>query len=133
MDYSVDDFNRDFPNDAACLDHLVAMIYPQGITCRSCGVMRKHHRLNARRALSCDYCGTHVYPLAGTLFGKSSTSLKCWFYAMYLVVSTGGDVSEKELQRELGVAQKTAGRMLQQIGTLLPSPIPGGIMARAAI
>jgi hypothetical protein len=52
---------------------------------------------------------------------------------MYLVVSTGGDVTEKELQRELGVAQKTAGRMLHQIATLLPSPIPGGIMARAAI
>lgn len=126
MDYSVDDFNRDFPSDAACLDQLVAMIYPGGITCRSCGVTRKHHRLNSRRALSCDYCGTHVYPLAGTMFGKSSTSLRCWFYAMYLVVSTGGELSEKELQRELGVAQKTAGRMLQQIASLFPAQATAG-------
>jgi len=119
MDYSVEDFNRDFPNDAACLDRLVAIIYPLGIECRNCGVPRKHHRLNARRALSCDYCGTHVYPLAGTMFGKSSTPLKCWFYAMYLLVSTAGDLTEKELQRELGVAQKTACRMMQQITPLL--------------
>jgi len=60
-----------------------------------------------------------VYPLAGTIFGKSSTPLKCWFYAMYLVASTGGGLSERELQRELGVAQKTAGRMLRQISALL--------------
>jgi len=118
MEYSVDEFNVDFPNDAACLDHLVGMIYPDGIVCRSCGVRRKHHRLSARRALSCDYCGTHVYPLAGTMFGKSSTPLKCWFYAMYLVASTGGTLTERELQRELGVAQKTAGRMLRQIAVL---------------
>lgn len=119
MDYSVDEFNADFPNDAACLDHLVELIYPDGIVCRSCGVRRKHHRLNGRRALSCDYCGTHVYPLAGTMFGKSSTPLKCWFYAMYLVASTGGTLTERELQRELGVAQKTAGRMLRQIAVLM--------------
>lgn len=119
MDYSVDDFNRDFPNDAACLERLVAIIYPAGIECRNCGVPRKHHRLNARRALSCDYCGTHVYPLAGTMFGKSSTPLKCWFYAMYLLVSTAGHLTERELQRELGVAQKTASRMRHQILPLL--------------
>lgn len=124
MDYSLEDFNRDFPNDAACLDHLVAMIYPSGILCRNCGIPRKHHRLNARRALSCDYCGTHVYPLAGTLFGKSSTSLKCWIYAMYLMASTETNLTEKELQRELGVAAKTAGRMLHEIRSLL-SETPG--------
>src|SRR5574338_1344772 len=110
MDYTVEQFNADFANDAACLDHLVALIYPDGIECRSCGMRRNHHRLNGRRALSCDYCGTHVYPLAGTMFGKSSTPLKCWFYAMYLVASTDGTLSERELQHELGVAQKTAGR-----------------------
>lgn len=125
MDYSLEDFNRDFPNDAACLDQLVALIYPSGIVCRNCGIPRKHHRLNARRALSCDYCGTHVYPLAGTLFGKSSTSLKCWIYAMYLMASTEADLTEKELQRELGVAAKTACRMLHEIQSLLSeTPAP---------
>jgi hypothetical protein len=119
MDYSVAEFNSDFPTDAACLDHLVAIIYPRGIICRSCGMVRKHHRLNARRALSCDYCGTHVYPLAHTAFGKSSTPLKCWFYAMYLAVSTDGTITDRELQLELGVAHKTASRMLSQIAALM--------------
>ena len=132
MDYSLEDFNRDFPNDAACLDQLVALIYPSGIVCRNCGIPRKHHRLNARRALSCDYCGTHVYPLAGTLFGKSSTSLKCWIYAMYLMASTGADLTEKELQRELGVAAKTACRMLHEIRSLLSeAPMPRTLEAAA--
>ena len=43
--------------------------------------MRPHHRLAKRKAYSCDYCGTHVYPLAGTIFEKSRTPLKSWFYA----------------------------------------------------
>jgi hypothetical protein len=136
MDYSLEDFNRDFPNDAACLETLVAIIYPAGIQCRSCGVLRKHHRLNARRALSCDYCGTHVYPLAGTMFGKSSTPLKCWFYAMYLMVSTDGVLSERELQRELGVAQKTASRIREHIAPLISlthnAPVTAAASERSA-
>jgi len=132
MDYSVADFNRDFPDDGACLEHLVLLIYPDGIRCRSCGVPRKHHRLNARRALSCDYCGTHVYPLAGTLFGRSSTTLKRWFYAMYLLLSTDGELTDKELQRELGVAQKTAGRMLAEITSLIHAESAPATIARIA-
>jgi hypothetical protein len=30
-----------------------------------------------------------MHPTAGTIFHKSSTSLHLWFYAMYLMTSTG--------------------------------------------
>src|SRR5215217_7110676 len=117
--YTIYDFNRDFPDDDACLDFVASLIYPDGIPCRTCGEIRPHARLNRRKAYSCAYCGTHVYPLAGTIFEKSSTPLKSWFYAMYLISSTRCGVSAKQIERELGVTYKTAWRVFNQIRKLM--------------
>jgi hypothetical protein len=117
--YTIRDFNRDFPDDDSCLEQIVVMLYPEGIFCRKCGEARPHAKLTNRpKAYSCDYCGTHVYPLAGTIFEKSSTPLKSWFYAMYLMGSTRCGISAKQLERELGVTYKTAWRMFTQIRKL---------------
>ena len=117
--YTIHDFNRDYPDDDACFEAVVAMVYPDGITCRKCGQVRPHAKLSNRRALSCAHCGTHVYPLAGTIFEKSTTPLKSWFYAIYLMGSTRCGISAKQLERELGVTYKTAWRMFKQIRALM--------------
>jgi transposase-like protein len=118
--YSVLDFNNEFPNDSACLEHVKEQRWPNGITmCPKCKVERKHHRVGNRTAYACDHCGNHRYPLAGTIFEKSSTSLKIWFYAMYLMGSTRCGISAKQVQRETGVTYKTAWRMFNKIRTLL--------------
>ena len=117
--YAIADFNRNFPNEDACLEAVLAMVYPDGIVCRKCGVVRPHARITGRKAYACDYCGTHVYPLAGTIFEKSTTALKSWFYAMYLMGSTRCGISAKQLERELGVTYKTAWRMFTQIRKLM--------------
>jgi transposase len=117
--YTIHDFNRDFPDDHACLDYIRDLIYPDGIECRGCERVTKHHRLNGRKAYSCDRCGTHVYPLAGTIFEKSRTPLKSWFYAMHLIASTRCGISAKQLERELGVTYKCAWRMFHQIRDLM--------------
>src|SRR5215210_8934728 len=98
-------------------------LYPDGIECRSCEVVTKHHRLTKRKAYSCDRCGTHVYPLAGTIFEKSRTPLKSWFYAMFLMSVTRCGISAKQLERETGVTYKTAWRMFKQIRTLMGEEI----------
>src|SRR5207245_11407884 len=72
-----------------------------------------------RTAYACDHCGNHIYPLVGTIFEKSSTSLWLWFYAMYLMCSTRCGISAKQIQRETGVTYKTAWRKFRQIRTLL--------------
>ena len=118
--YSVMDFNNEFPNDSACLEHIKEQRWPNGVTmCPKCRVERKHHRVGNRTAYACDHCGNHRYPLAGTIFEKSSTSLKIWFYAMYLMGSTRCGISAKQVQRETGVTYKTAWRMFNLIRTLL--------------
>ena len=118
--YSMRDFMNDFPTDAACLEYLKEQRFPDGITqCAKCGVERKHHRVGNRTAYACDYCGHHIYPLAGTIFHKSPTPLRLWFYAMFLMGSTRCGISAKQIQRETGVTYKTAWRMFRQIRSLL--------------
>jgi transposase len=118
--YTINDFNRQFPDDAACLEHLKEQRFPGGVTyCETCQQDRKHYRIKGRPVYSCDHCGTQISPMAGTIFEKSSTSLRLWYYAMYLMASTRCGISAKQIQRETGVTYKTAWRMFKQIRSLL--------------
>jgi transposase len=116
--YSLMEFMRECPDDAACLDMLWRERYaPDGhrAACPKCKRTRKFHRIASRPAYSCDTCAHSLYPLAGTIFHKSSTSLHLWFYAIYIMASTRCGVSAKQLERELGVTYKTAWRMFNLI------------------
>lgn len=121
--YTIKDFNTQFPDDDACLEFLKEQRYPGGMAhCEKCDKERKHHRVSGRPAYACDYCGSMISPMAGTIFEHSSTSLRLWFYAMYLMASTRCGISAKQIQRETGVTYKTAWRMFKQIRSLLSEP-----------
>jgi transposase len=118
--FSVREFFARFPNDEACLEHIMSVRYGLRHTCRKCGVPgTTFHRLAKRPAYTCAQCGDHLYPCAGTVFQDSRTPLTVWFYAIYLFVTTRHGVSGKELQRQLGVTYKTAYRMGMQIRKLM--------------
>ena len=118
--YTLKHFNQQFPDDSACLEWLKEQRFPGGIGhCDKCGVERKHHRVTGRPAWACDYCGSMVSPMAGTIFEKTTTPLSLWFYAMYLMSATRCGISAKQIQRETGVTYKTAWRMFKQIRTLM--------------
>ena len=136
--YTRKDFDRDFPNDGACLDWLVSVNYPDGIACASkiCGgKVRKHYRVAKRLSYSCDVCGHHVHPMAGTIYEKSSTPLRTWFLAVYLMSTTRTGISAKWLERQIGVTYKTAWRMFKQIRSMLDEGKPslGGKGVRVEI
>jgi transposase-like protein len=122
--YTINQFNADFPTDDACLEYLKEQRWPGGVTfCEKCKQERKHYRVTGRTAYACDHCGNHIYPLAGTIFHKSSTSLRLWFHAMYKMGSTRCGISAKQIQRETGVTYKTAWRMFKQIRSLLSEDV----------
>src|SRR5438105_11507195 len=108
-----------FPDNDACLDYLKERFYPEGTPCPKCEKVTRFHRIKGRSAYSCQFCGHHVYPTAGTIFHKSTLSLQLWFFAIYLMASTRCGISAKQLEREIGVSNKTALRMFRQIRTLL--------------
>jgi len=115
------EFLREFPDDAACLEHLWRSRYSEdgeNAECPKGERKRKFKRYatkQGRQSWTCTGCGHHVHPTAGTIFAKSSTSLHLWFYAMYLMASTRCGISAKQLERELGVSYRTAWRMLNKI------------------
>jgi transposase len=112
------EFMQTYPDDASCLDYLWRERYASDgyhAHCPKCDQERKFHRVKSRPSYSCDSCGHHLHPLAGTIFHKSSTSLHLWFYAFYLITSTRCGISAKALERELGVTYKTAWRMFNLI------------------
>src|SRR5579863_1928741 len=116
--YSIMEFMREFPDDAACLDFLWRQRFSRDgehAQCPKCKRARKFHRVRSRPSYSCDTCGHHIHPTAGTIYHRSATSLHLWFYASYLMTSTRCAISAKQLERELGVTYKTAWRMANLI------------------
>ncbi len=117
--FTLKDFNTQFPNDDACLDWLKDYLYPNGIFCDTCQKTTKHHRDAKRPSYSCDLCGNHVHPTADTIYHKSPTPLRSWFYAVFLMSTTRTGISAKQLERELGVTYKTAWRMFTKIREMM--------------
>ena len=124
-DYSVTEFLAEFPDDAACLEHLWRSRFSPDGEHAECPVRNKSACSSATSSSTggrlgpAPACGHHVHPMTGTIFEKSSTSLNLWFHAMYLMTSTRCGISAKQLERELGVPYKTARRMLKRIRTEL--------------
>lgn len=134
--YTVMDLERDFPDDATCLAWLWRKHFSEDgehALCPKCDRERKFHRVASRPSYSCDSCGQHLHPTAGTIFHKSSTSLALWFKAVFLMSSTRCGISAKQLEREIGCTYKTAWRMFHLIRNQLMeqdgTPLDGDVEA----
>ena len=82
--------------------------------CEKCGRVGMFRKVTGRKQFVCP-CGKFVAPTAGTIFHKSATPLKDWFYVMYMMSTTRNGVSAKEVERQLGCTYKTAWRMCNKI------------------
>src|SRR6476469_6513371 len=120
-DYSLMEFMREFPDDAACLDHLWRSRYSEDgehADCPKCEKRRRFKRYETkqqRQSWTCTGCGHHIHPTAGTIFAKSSRPLTDWFYVMFLVSTSRCGIAAKQVERELGCNYKTAWRMLNRV------------------
>jgi len=113
MRYTIARLNREFPNEDACLKFLFEAKKLRA--CPRCGTEPRFYKLNGRKCYSCMHCALHIYPTAGTIFHKSETPLKSWFFAIFLFGNSKNGVSAKELERHLGVTYKCAWRMKRLI------------------
>ena len=117
---TIQQFRKDYPNDAACLDKLFQLRSGNLEVCPCCAVANPvFRRLNTRRAYQCRDCYHQIYPTAGTIFQKTNIPLTCRYYVMYLMTVTRNGVPGKELERTLGITYKSAFRMAKLIRELM--------------
>lgn len=119
MKYTIGDFNKEFQDENTCLEDVFKRRYGNLKTCPKCKKDSTFYKVVDRKCYACQFCGHQLHPLAGTIFHKSPTPLKLWYYAIFLFSTSKNGVSAKELQRQLGVTYKTAWRMASQIRKLM--------------
>ena len=108
---NIREFHKRFPDEDACLTHLMRTRYGERLTCMKCFKEGTFYRVKERRCFECEHCGYQIYPTAGTPFEKTRTPLKDWFFVIFLFCASRNGVAAKEVQRQLGVTYKTAWRM----------------------
>ena len=52
--FTIANFNKQFPDDNACLEWLKNYLYPDGIFCKKCGKVTSHSKLLKAPIYSCN-------------------------------------------------------------------------------
>lgn len=104
-----------FPDEESCVEYYLKIRYPSGVRCNHCGSPKTYQRNGNLKLFDCKDCFNTFSPFKDTIFEKSSTDLRKWFYAIHLFLNGKKGISALQLQREIGVTYKTAWRMLHQI------------------
>lgn len=118
-EFTFSKFISKFSTDDLCLEEVKRLKYPNGVYCKSCRKITKHYKVKNRTAYVCKFCRYQIYPLKNTIFEKTSTSLRIWFYGIFLMTYTRANISIKDLQKELGVTYKTAWRIYKSVYALM--------------
>jgi transposase-like protein len=114
---SLPEFQRLFPNDAACATYLEKIRWPQGFICPHCIKAGEPFRFaNRPGVLRCRGCKRDVALTAGTVMERTHTPLSTWFWAAYLVASHTQGMSATQFQRQLGLSRyETAFQILHKL------------------
>jgi hypothetical protein len=97
------EWQQRFSSEAACLEHLARLRWPEGFICPRCG-HEQGDLLSARGLYECARCHYQSSVTAGTLFHATKLPLTKWFWAIYWVSSDKGSISALRLSKLVGVS-----------------------------
>lgn len=97
--FTLADFNKKYPTENACLKEIFNRKFSHLKECPKCGKPFKYYKVSDRKCYVCQYCANQIHPLANTIFHKSDTPLKSWFYAIFLFSVSKNGVSAMSLSR----------------------------------
>lgn len=107
------EFVEMFPDADACADYLQRLRWPNGFVCPACRETATPWR-KTRGRLVCPACRHDASVTAGTIFGKTRTTLTTWFEAAWHVSTAKNGLSAKTLERTLGTRYRVAWAILQR-------------------
>lgn len=114
---SLPEFQKLFPDDAACAAYLEAIRWRDGFHCVWCGQPEKPYRFaNRPHVLRCRVCKRDNRLTAGTVMQDTRTPLSVWFWGAYLVSTDTAGISAVQFQRQLGIkTYETAFQILHKL------------------
>ena len=114
---SLPEFQRIFPDEAACAAYLERARWGGGFICPCCETSGDPYRFaNRPTVLRCRHCQHNSYLTAGTVMERTHTPLSVWFWAAYLVASQTPGMSAVQFQRQLGLPRyETAFQILHKL------------------
>ena len=101
----------------AVIEYWIQISYQDGkVLCSRCGSEQVYERRDRPQDYCCRDCGTTTSVFAHTIFHKSRTDIRKWFYAIYRMAATDRfGYPARQLMREIGVTYKCAWRILHKI------------------
>jgi ISXO2-like transposase domain/Transposase zinc-ribbon domain len=115
---SLPEFQRVFPDDAACSRYLESIRWPDGFSCPKCGLAGEPYRFATRSSvvLRCRGCKANTSLTAGTVMQSSHTPLSTWFWGAYLMTTQTPGQSAVQFQRQLALSRyETAFQILHKL------------------
>ena len=107
---------RYFSDPDTCLEFMVSLRWPDGVTCPQCNSKEVTFLKNARLWKCRTKHRRQKFSIkVGTIFEDSPISLDKWLAAVWMIANCKNGVSSYEIHREIGVTQKTAWFMLHRI------------------
>ena len=115
--HSLPEFQRLFPDEAACAAYLERARWSDGFNCDLCGSPSEPYRFaNRPGVLRCRRCNRDTSLTAGTVMERTHIPLSVWFWAAYLVASQTPGMSAVQFQRQLGLSRyETAFQILHKL------------------
>jgi hypothetical protein len=108
------EWQKRFETEEACAAALVRVRWPEGFTCPVCAG-RKYSYITSRHTYQCCQCHHQTSVTSVTISHSTNLSLIKWFWAIYLCASDKGGISALRLSKHIGVAWRTAHRILRRI------------------
>ena len=109
-------FDKIFPDDSACLQHVFAIRFGQGFPCSKCGKSATWRKRANRKSFLARCClNSEIYPLNNTLFHQSRISLRDWFLLILHFTNSKFGFSSTMARRLLGISQGAAFLMCDRI------------------
>lgn len=123
---------RFFSDPDTCLNYLIPIRWPNGITCPHCGG-KEHAFIASRRIWRCKACKKQFSIKIGTVMEDSPLGLDKWLTAIWLIANAKNGISSWEAHRALGITQKSAWFLLHRIRLAMQSGTMGKLSGEVEV
>src|SRR4051794_7883817 len=129
---SLPEFERRFPDEAACAGWLLERRWGSGFACPGCGHDGCWRLGRKVLTLQCRACRRETSVTAGTVMHRNHLPLRTWFLAAWLVATHKNGMSARQLWLQLGLGSyKSAWLLLRKLRAAMVDPDrapPGGLV-----